>query len=499
MGKIGAPPVHDLSGHRHAGEISDVQHGARGTIADAHSYLDIEDLLLPRTATKVVAASNAPAITKFGADYVCTGTDDEVEINLAIAALPAWGGKVFLTTGTFTISAQISIGKVVTLEGEGYSTLIKVAAANLNINGIGPSAGVANCVLRNFRLDGTKASQGSAGQGIRLDWGVTDWLLENLWIENWKGIGVATDAVTRIIVRGVRAVDNDGAGFVFAGSTYCTFLQCISRDNGSDGFLMWGGSDGCAFFDCLSDGDAGSAGINVYLSDNARIIGCIAINHTVGAGIRIGGESSGGFAPVNGGMIVGCYAGSNATDGIDNYNVVGVTVNGCRSEWNGRNGFTLDYHAHYGQMIGNVSLGNGRNGYHVFGADHVRLEGNLARNNSYGDAGSYHGFHIEDGGDGTGDYAMIIGNRACDTQGTKTQEYGVKMTNTDHAYIFNNNLSDNRTGALSEAGSSNIIRGNVGVTPIAVTGARDAPEGALKDLLTDLATAGLITDSTTTS
>ncbi len=41
-----------------------------------------------RTATKVVAASDSPTNSKLGADYVCDGTADNVEIQAAIDALP---------------------------------------------------------------------------------------------------------------------------------------------------------------------------------------------------------------------------------------------------------------------------------------------------------------------------------------------------------------------------------------------------------------------------
>ena len=42
----------------------------------------------PRTATLVVAASDASGKSQRGADKVCDGTADEVEINAAIAELP---------------------------------------------------------------------------------------------------------------------------------------------------------------------------------------------------------------------------------------------------------------------------------------------------------------------------------------------------------------------------------------------------------------------------
>jgi len=54
-----------------------------------------------RTATRIVATSNASAKSKVGADYVCDGIDDWVEIQAAIDALPAAGGYVYFTKGHF--------------------------------------------------------------------------------------------------------------------------------------------------------------------------------------------------------------------------------------------------------------------------------------------------------------------------------------------------------------------------------------------------------------
>jgi hypothetical protein len=81
-----------------------------------------------RTATLVVAASNATAAEKAGADYVCDGTADEVQIQAAIDALPATGGSVVLSDGTFNTSTQIYSQFGLTLRGQGKGTIIKATA-----------------------------------------------------------------------------------------------------------------------------------------------------------------------------------------------------------------------------------------------------------------------------------------------------------------------------------------------------------------------------------
>ncbi len=70
-----------------------------------------------RPATVVVAASDAPAQWKAQADYVCTGTADDIKIQVAINAVGTNGGTVRLSEGTFYIAAAIVQPSYVTLEG----------------------------------------------------------------------------------------------------------------------------------------------------------------------------------------------------------------------------------------------------------------------------------------------------------------------------------------------------------------------------------------------
>ncbi len=82
-----------------------------------------------RSATFVVAASDSAASSKKQADYVCDGVDDQVEIQAAIDALPANGGKVLLLEGTFILDAPNDFY----VAGSKYS--INVNKNNLQISG----------------------------------------------------------------------------------------------------------------------------------------------------------------------------------------------------------------------------------------------------------------------------------------------------------------------------------------------------------------------------
>lgn len=114
-----------------------------------------------------VAASDASAKSKAVADWLCSGTADDVQIQAAIDALPAGGGKVVLSEGTFNPAAEIAIAAAnTTLQGQGPSTILK-PATNANLARVIFVNGVADVTLLDFAADGNSANQSSGnGQGI---------------------------------------------------------------------------------------------------------------------------------------------------------------------------------------------------------------------------------------------------------------------------------------------------------------------------------------------
>ena len=70
-----------------------------------------------------IAATDATAGEKAEADYLCNGMADQVQIEAAIASLAASGGKVILSSGTFTVTtiAFNAIGDI-EIEGSGVAS-----------------------------------------------------------------------------------------------------------------------------------------------------------------------------------------------------------------------------------------------------------------------------------------------------------------------------------------------------------------------------------------
>lgn len=83
-----------------------------------------------RTATFTVAASDAPAIWKAQADYLCDGADDQAQILAALAA--GTHPYIQLSPGHFVVSAVIDIPEGCTVAGSGKdSTIVSMNAGAL--------------------------------------------------------------------------------------------------------------------------------------------------------------------------------------------------------------------------------------------------------------------------------------------------------------------------------------------------------------------------------
>ena len=144
-------------------------------------------------ATFVIAASDS--VHKERADYVCDGTDDDVQIQAAIDALPASGGKIVLLEGNFLIGDEIDLVANLHLMGSGWSTILKAkdsfggksvlfgdAKASVHISDLAIDGNFANNA-RNADLDDQN--------GIRIsNAGADHCTVENCYIFNCPDNGV---------------------------------------------------------------------------------------------------------------------------------------------------------------------------------------------------------------------------------------------------------------------------------------------------------------------
>ena len=122
-----------------------------------------------------VAASDAYQASKDAADFVCDGTDDQVEINQAIelifVAVDFSQGRVLLSEGHFSVGAPILVHAGTTLLGMGIEATFITKENGNDSDGIVAAWGTATSYfyeIKELTLDGNKAFC-AAGAGVRYD------------------------------------------------------------------------------------------------------------------------------------------------------------------------------------------------------------------------------------------------------------------------------------------------------------------------------------------
>jgi hypothetical protein len=137
-----------------------------------------------RTASYVIAASDAPANVKAQADYVCDGTADDVQIQAAIDICTV-GGTIYLTEGTFYISNFIVLPnetKPIDIVGAGNSTNL-ILSADVKAIFATASGTVWRGTISYLKADGDKATR---TMGAFFKGAVRYSSFENLYLTNFQ-------------------------------------------------------------------------------------------------------------------------------------------------------------------------------------------------------------------------------------------------------------------------------------------------------------------------
>ena len=165
-------------------------------------------------------------------DYTTDGTDDDVQIQAAIDALPTNGGRIVFREGTYTLgSAIITIAKNgVTLQGQGKGTIV---TCKTNFNNpffrLGhASINYENIVIKDIYFDGNKANQSISStiiDNLTLTRAISDVEISGCYFLNAKN--------GCIILR-----DNAGTGRRFNINIHNNYFK--DWDGYSDGTNVWG-------------------------------------------------------------------------------------------------------------------------------------------------------------------------------------------------------------------------------------------------------------------
>ena len=428
--------------------------------------------------TLVVAADDTLAAKRNAADYICDNTADEVQINLALNALVATGGRVILLDGTFTLADPISIPiNNVTLEGQGDSTFIDGDGLATGEHAILVPART-NCKIKNLRI---QTADGGANicHGIYVTGASNSLDIDNITItdSDADGIHILPDNAYDIHIHNCHIDDADGYGiYVDPLGTKYTYRMHVE-----DNFIIGTGSAGI-FFGNTGVGNwyceinnniisgSGSYGIHALEMAYSDFSNNISIGNT-SDGILLNGVHTsieGGQFYNNGGAgielataaeckIEGNVCTANTSSGITTDGASNITLianNHCSE--NTLDGIRIG--GYRDNIIGNISHNNLLHGINIGNSDCV-VSGNLIYDNSQGGAGVSHGISL-----GNDAHRTVVSGNHINDPGDRTED-GIHfvINGADNCNIIGNIIYNLMGDGIKVLGGSTgtVIEGNI--------------------------------------
>lgn len=455
---------------------------------------DIEDAITQKTFLTVG--------TSAGADYVCDGTNDNVELQAAIDAInTAGGGTVFIRKGTYNVTTPITIGSNTTLWGEEAKTTIikKVAAQNNTVfNNKDTTNGNSFIVIRNLTIDQNGDNQSSAGGGSSFT-GLYDSTLENVIFEKSYTFNLFIGSTTGTLLTGTLTFTNGDTTVTGSGTAFTTELavgtivksngahfqrvQSITNDTSFELDRAWGWATESGvtarkvnanarnrILNCTFNGNDHNDNVGLGLFDDSLIQGCISRNATAGYGFgpdhtnRLKFVSNTSYNNSNSGIGMetcgNCVVSNNVFYGNGNgvYLLSGayrnvVSNNQCRQN---SNGIHVTYNStsfpkpEENTIIGNSCELNLTHGIRVGGANKTIISNNRCFNNANA------GIALATDNSIAPNDTLIEGNQCYDNQDTKTQQRGIWIAAGTNTRVVNNiaTNADHTTAGITDSGTN---------------------------------------------
>ncbi len=261
----------------------------------------------PRTVRFVVGTSTA-GWTLDDCDYLCDGTDDHVEIQQALDALPDDGGEVKLLDGTYYFEDGVTLTKDrTTLRGSGNSTKIILGEAVQSVKDVRIISLPKNyCTVADISVDGNYQGYYSV-QGAYVE-GNNNTITGNTCYNGDGGIYVGGSNNT---TTGNTCNDNYFNGIYVAGSNNTTTGNTCN-DNYFNGIYV-GGSNNTTTGNTCNNNYSG-----IYVGGSNNTITGNACNNGSG-GIYVGGSNN---------TITGNTCNNNYSSGIYLYSSSNNTIIG---------------------------------------------------------------------------------------------------------------------------------------------------------------------------
>lgn len=260
---------------------------------------------------RLVVGTSASGWTSADCDYLCDGSDDDVEINAAIQALPSTGGEIVLLDGTYNLAAQILVDKPnTTLRGNGFATILSKNFRSVNTT-TGPAISISGsgCRITSLSLlyGLTSLNHQGGDRGIQIT--ASDCQVDNCKIDGLReGVHVSSNGYRARIIQNY-----------FSDCYYGVWVSeswaCIAENHISSRTCIWlAGSNIRVVANYIN---ADTIGIDTAPAGTQSVI---TGNHIFGAG-NYGIDLSSSYHKVCGNHIKAETAAINCSTG-SNYNVI---------------------------------------------------------------------------------------------------------------------------------------------------------------------------------
>ncbi|GAH37845.1 unnamed protein product, partial [marine sediment metagenome] len=351
-----------------------------------------------RDFTLVVAADDSGVIGKASADYICDGVDDDVQINAALNALPAEGGRVALLEGIYVLADPIVIpDDDITLNGQGVSTLI----------------------------DGDGLADGEHAIEIS---GMEDVWIGSLSIQTDNGGGNDSDCV---------AISDGSHDFIIG---KIVFVDSDSDAININGTSIWGGTiANCNIVNGDDYGvlvDIGGGSSTRYINITNNLIESVGLD-----GIRFSDTGSHDYN-----QIISNILHNNGGSAIRVYDTNGIVINDNNVHTVGGYGICLDT-THYSEINNNSTFNTQLASIYLDGCDANNIVGNNLDSTS--------GADTEDCIYVDGDENVVSGNYI-----NEPERSGVYVAGHENI-ISNNVIVDAHLNGINIRDDDNIIEGNL--------------------------------------
>ena len=317
-------------------------------------------------AQRFVIGTSTAEWTEKDCDYLCDGTNDQIEINNAINALPTTGGEIVILDGTYNITAKINVTKNnVSIRGNGNATILKRMYNNSTSEGIITLTSVSGCKIADLQVDGNKTSYSNNNNyGIFLEFTSNNTITGNTYNNNNYGIysyGSSSNTITSNTCN-----NNSNYGiYLYNSSNSNTVTGNACNDNNNTGiYLVYSSNNNTVTGNTCYNNNFGS-GIRLSESSNNTVTGNTCNNSYYGTGINISNS--------NDNTIISNICNNNKEKGINLEGSSNNTVTGNTCNNNNASGILLEDSSN-NTVTGNTCIrGTGLTTDYAYSHDTIRL------------------------------------------------------------------------------------------------------------------------------